>query len=401
MNPPTLPRALRPPPRPAALTPSTSATGKPTEPPEVDVSTEEIDHSPVGQVRQQLEQKRVEDYTAWLKEGKSPPALDLFRVPGFALLLIADGYHRDAAALKCEIPSRKARIYEGKSLVEVWLHAARVNKGHGVFFERKDRAALCQKLLLSEEFKQGELTQRTIASSCGLSEAQVSAIKTQLVETGSVNPPAAVVDKNGRRLRVGNIGKTPRSLGSAADGGATEQAEQEGGALPGAAPIDVLLGQAHSLGQTHGRGGKRFDLANVRYAVAKDADEATAELLYDAYNEGLKKGPPPLAGGGADAERDAESGAERSENRQSQAEVLRALDQYLDIVATTPPRDMPHAAWLAVLRSHLKKRAEGWSRPEACEARMRRRRRNGLDKETGNQQPPCGACGAGAGKACA
>ncbi len=159
-----------------------------------DVPVDDLVLDPNLNLRDRLDEFTVERYAdAW---GRMPP-VTVFEVDGRYLL--ADGFHRHAAAVRLGRPMIPVEIRPG-SFDEALDFVAGVNLFHGLPLSKAERRRAVEvKLRLHHDW-----SDRRLAEELGASRELIAKVRKQLVEAGQL--PASA-------LRIGADGKTYPSAG--------------------------------------------------------------------------------------------------------------------------------------------------------------------------------------------
>ena len=123
--------------------------------------------------RQQTDYYTIEKYTELYREDPTLlPPLDVFEQDGRYVL--ADGFHRYAAAHKAEVPALPCRIFQG-SQRDAFLHAVQVNSRHqGLPYHNRDNERIIRWFLADDEM--AALSHRAIARQIGCSHTFVNTV---------------------------------------------------------------------------------------------------------------------------------------------------------------------------------------------------------------------------------
>jgi|GEM_PF-1207547 len=130
-----------------------------------------------------------------------------------------DGHHRIESAGIAGKESIYVEVRPG-GLLKAKLHSAQANRFHGLQLTNKDKRAKCElvfsdpqvlELLAAELGQPGTIpSDRVIAEYLGVSAPLVGQVRKECEEKSTVNISSERVDKKGRTIKTGNIGKKPR-----------------------------------------------------------------------------------------------------------------------------------------------------------------------------------------------
>ncbi|PSB42689.1 hypothetical protein C7B80_26680 [Cyanosarcina cf. burmensis CCALA 770] len=113
-----------------------------------------------------------------------------------------DGHHRIVAADRAGYDTILAEICSG-TLRDAIFYSTSANQFHGLPRSNADKWNQVELLLKDEEWQ--KMSDRAIASHCGVSAPFVGKVRAELVERGTVNISSERVDKKGRKLNVEKI----------------------------------------------------------------------------------------------------------------------------------------------------------------------------------------------------
>jgi len=130
-----------------------------------------------------------------------------------------DGHHRIESAGVAGRESIYVEVQPG-GLLKAKLHSAQANRFHGLQLTNKDKRAKCEmvfsdsqvlELLAAELGQPGTIpSDRVIAEYVGVSAPLVGQVRKECEEKSTVNISSERVDKKGRTIKTGNIGKKPK-----------------------------------------------------------------------------------------------------------------------------------------------------------------------------------------------
>lgn len=138
---------------------------------------DKIKTDPRAQFRVELKQDTVDNYAALLKEGTAFPAVDVFADAETGDHILADGFHRIAAAKQAAMSSFPARLHAG-NLRDAVLFSLGANREHGLYRSNDDKRKAVVFCLRDPELHQKP--QREIARLCGVTQAMVSKVHNEL-----------------------------------------------------------------------------------------------------------------------------------------------------------------------------------------------------------------------------
>lgn len=141
-----------------------------------------------------VSQRIVQLYSDRMKAGDDLGPLDVVEVG--TELLVADGFHRHAAAMLAGLESFRIRIRRGTRSDAIEL-AIRRNLPHGRQFAPKDRRRMVEQALKYC----GEKSDGAIAEMCQVSQSYVSRIHRQLRTLLSSEGPQATIGRDGKKRR--------------------------------------------------------------------------------------------------------------------------------------------------------------------------------------------------------
>jgi len=159
-------------------------------------------------------QQMLDDLWEWEREPL--PALNRDQDGN---LYPGDGHHRIESAGVAGRESIYVEVQPG-GLLKAKLHSAQANRFHGLQLTNKDKRAKCEmvfsdsqvlELLAAELGQPGTIpSDRVIADYVGVSAPLVGQVRKECEEKSTVNISSERVDKKGRTIKTGNIGKKPK-----------------------------------------------------------------------------------------------------------------------------------------------------------------------------------------------
>ena len=164
------------------------------------------------QPRVGLDEATVAEYGERMTDGDVFPPVIAFAT-GEALVL-ADGFHRVAAAKRAGLHAITARVKHG-TLRDAVLHALRENLTHGLPMTAAERRAGARRLLADPEWSQW--SDREIARHCGLTSMSIGRLRAGAAPEHLNNVKAAprkyrAADGRVRTMDVSRLGRKPRPL---------------------------------------------------------------------------------------------------------------------------------------------------------------------------------------------
>jgi hypothetical protein len=133
-----------------------------------------IERTAGTQVRARLDPEAIQDFTKAMKRGDKFPAVIVFAEDGSERYVLADGFHRVAAAEKADIEVVTAEVRQGK-VHDALEFALRCNAEHGVRRTNADKNKAMKLALRDPIFK--KLSLREVAELCNVSHEAVRQIK--------------------------------------------------------------------------------------------------------------------------------------------------------------------------------------------------------------------------------
>jgi hypothetical protein len=138
------------------------------------IAIELIEASAATQIRVRLDQDVIEEYAQAIRDGAAFPAITVFAEKGSERYILADGFHRLAAAKKADRTEIGAEVMEG-GLHEAFHHALGCNAGHGLRRSSSDKRHAVQMALKDPHYTDWSL--RDISELCRVSHSLVQSIK--------------------------------------------------------------------------------------------------------------------------------------------------------------------------------------------------------------------------------
>jgi hypothetical protein len=227
---------------------------------------------PSVQPREKLDEAVVDEYAEAMLSGATFPLVTVFRDPADGGLILADGFHRHAAAIRAGQARIRARIYVGTRR-EAVMHAAGANAKHGLRRTNADKRRAVMMLLNDDEWAQ--FPDREIGRRCGVTHPFVANVREDLARGNDYHADAAGGD-HGTPGTSTAAGGTDGALGAdetvgAEDAAAADDAE--------ASPAQASVDQG-GIEPTEGTSTVPAGPANA--APSPEADATTASTGLDA-----------------------------------------------------------------------------------------------------------------------
>ncbi len=150
------------------------------------------------QIRVQLDDETVEDYSQAMLVGAEFPAIVLFQTKPTAEWILADGFHRVEAAKKANLREILAEVRQGDRRAAT-SYALRANVQHGRRRTNADKRKSVEIAL--KEFP--DQSDRSLAEMCAVDKSLVASIRRQVADSTTCAP----------HKRIGMDGKAYRSPG--------------------------------------------------------------------------------------------------------------------------------------------------------------------------------------------
>lgn len=135
---------------------------------------DEIEATSATQVRVRINDELVSEYAEDMKNGAIFPPLVCFAEQGSSRYILADGFHRLAAAVRAELKEIPVKLHEG-SLGDALDHALGANATNGARRSSADKRHAVQ--LALKDPRHQKLTLREVAELCVVSKSLVHDIK--------------------------------------------------------------------------------------------------------------------------------------------------------------------------------------------------------------------------------
>lgn len=172
----------------------------PTEP--VSLKLEKIRMDGGTQPRAEMSESVIDEYAQAWTDGADFPPVDVF-FDGTDYWL-ADGFQRACAADKADMKAILANVHQGTQQDAQWFSYG-ANQKHGLRRTNADKERAVRAAL--GHAKAGKMSDNAIADHCGVSHTFVAKIR----ELTCNRCKSAVREgRDGRTIKVANIGKTPR-----------------------------------------------------------------------------------------------------------------------------------------------------------------------------------------------
>lgn len=148
------------------------------------------------QVRVELDKDTFLDYGRQMAAGVEFPPVDVFH--DGAVYWLADGFHRFFGARDNGLTEIAVKIHRG-TVRDAILFAIGANATHGKPRSNKDKRHAVEMLLSDEGWR--EWSGEKLAEVAAVSNALVSDVKKELLESKSWTPPETTIGKDGKRRR--------------------------------------------------------------------------------------------------------------------------------------------------------------------------------------------------------
>ena len=167
------------------------------------------------QIRTKLDLQVVAQYAECMTGGVQFPPITIFR-DADGLMLLADGFHRVAAATEAGLTTIRACIQTGDRRDAV-LHAVGANATHGLMRSRADKRRAVQVMLADGQW--GQWASRKIADLCQVSHTTVDNMRREAA-SGKNCQTERTVERGGRHfiMDTTNIGRGGEEAGEPSAG---------------------------------------------------------------------------------------------------------------------------------------------------------------------------------------
>lgn len=155
------------------------------------------------QTRASMDPETVAEYAEALSAGIRLPPVEVYRDDDDALLL-ADGFHRLAAAERAGLTKVDTVTHEGGRRAAL-LHAVGANARHGLRRTNADKRRCVELLLRDDQWRQR--SDVWISQQCGVSDKTVAAVRVALAGTSEVPECPTRKAADGRTMRTARIGR--------------------------------------------------------------------------------------------------------------------------------------------------------------------------------------------------
>ena len=185
------------------------------------------------QARAALDPVAIEDYKRrWIEGGDFPPVIAF---DDGADLWVADGFHRIQAAKAANLEQIEVEVRKGGQADAIWYSVA-ANQSHGLRRSPGDKQRAIRMALMHPNST--NMSDRGIADHVGCSDKTVAAVRRGTLEL----PQSEIrVGRDGRAIKVGNIGARKRCRAEATPTGDATPSGQRSGARRAASDKFALL----------------------------------------------------------------------------------------------------------------------------------------------------------------
>lgn len=142
------------------------------------LALDNIEATAATQVRVKLDHAIIDEYTEALQNGAKMPPLDVFREENSERNILADGFHRQRAAINAGWGDMGCIVHPG-GMKEALIHALGANSGHGLRRSNRDKRNAVEIALKDPEISQYQMTE--IADICGVHRNTVRRIQNELL----------------------------------------------------------------------------------------------------------------------------------------------------------------------------------------------------------------------------
>ncbi len=156
------------------------------------------------QSRITLDEETVKEYVEAMERGDAFPSLRVFFDDVADQYILADGFHRLAAHLKCFPNDPIAVTLEFGTVEDARWASIAANKDHGLKRTNADKRNAVQMALLHP--KGASLSNRQIANHVGVAHDTVNRIRQELESTGRIVQSDSRTGLDGRTINTANIG---------------------------------------------------------------------------------------------------------------------------------------------------------------------------------------------------
>jgi ParB-like chromosome segregation protein Spo0J len=166
------------------------------------IALDNIEATAATQVRVKLDHSKIDEYTEDYQAGADFPALVVYREANSERNILADGFHRQRAAINAGKTEHKCLVYEG-GMKDALIHALGANTTHGLRRTNADKRNAVMIALKDPELSQ--LKQVEIADICAVTDRTVRKIIAELAakeepenRNGSGSEPQPPTDEDYR-----------------------------------------------------------------------------------------------------------------------------------------------------------------------------------------------------------
>lgn len=142
------------------------------------IALDNIEATAATQVRVKLDHGVIDEYTEALQNGAKMPPLDVFREENSERNILADGFHRQRAAINAGWGDMGCIVHPG-GMKEALIYALGANGGHGLRRSNRDKRNAVEIALKDPEISQYQMQE--IADVCGVTRQTVRRIQNELL----------------------------------------------------------------------------------------------------------------------------------------------------------------------------------------------------------------------------
>lgn len=158
----------------------------------------EIEATAGTQVRRFLDPKMIEAYTEDMQAGAVFPAIIVFAEKGSERYVLADGFHRLAAAKAAGRDEIACEVHEGRAH-DALKYALGANDAHGFRRSNRDKRNAVEIALKDPEWSQWSATD--VAALCRVSDNFVRKVREELTLSGELDPQDTVkITRDGKTV---------------------------------------------------------------------------------------------------------------------------------------------------------------------------------------------------------
>jgi hypothetical protein len=142
------------------------------------IALDNIEATAATQVRVKMDPALIEQYTEDFKNGADFPPLDVFREENSERNIMADGFHRQRAAINAEREDIGCNVHVG-GMREALIFALGANNNHGLRRSNRDKRHAVEMALKDPEISQYQMQE--IADICRVTRQTVRRIQNDLL----------------------------------------------------------------------------------------------------------------------------------------------------------------------------------------------------------------------------